>query len=317
MIQYIYFVKCPNCEDEHFDFFDEAKGYAMGCLSQKPIITQTEVNRNDFGECTDSADLGTVWSWEDAIGRETDAEPAVSVFTKDDLKNLPVDNDPEFAFEDNDFRFIDEELLEGFGVSFKNKDDYKEFSSLCSEIGLITAADLDRFMKDRDADDSNLLDKLREYKAELDSWDLEECAERKPIPEGMTIEELVEEMEKNEDDVECTWCNDLFDKSECRYEVDLGWLCGRCEAAIKSRGETLTFRENNYWDFLDEDVNEDEVEALHDLGNTYDGGYSTEDSRLAELEDADEYSKRLTTCPECGEKSYDAETSFCISCGFN
>jgi hypothetical protein len=76
----------------------------------------------------------------------------------------------------------------------------------------------------------------------------------KPIPEGMTIEQLVEEMEENEDTVECTWCNELFDKSECRKEVDLGWLCSRCEAAIKSRGETLTFRENNYWDFLDEDV---------------------------------------------------------------
>jgi hypothetical protein len=89
------------------------------------------------------------------------------------------------------------------------------------------------------------------YEAEH-SEDFEESCERKPIPEGMTIEQLVEEMEENEDTVECTWCEDLFDKSECRYEVNLGWLCSRCEAAIKSRGETLTFKENNYWDFLDE-----------------------------------------------------------------
>ena len=65
MVTYIYFVKCPNCEDEHFDFFDDAKAFARGCISQKPIITQTEVNRNDFGECTASSDLGTIWSWED------------------------------------------------------------------------------------------------------------------------------------------------------------------------------------------------------------------------------------------------------------
>lgn len=252
MIQYIYFVKCPNCEDEHFDFFDDAKAFAMGCLSQKPIITQIEVDRNDFGECTDSADLGTVWSWEDIVGRETDAEPTVSVFTKDDLKNLPVDNDPEFEDDDSDFRFINEELLESRRISFNNTEDQKEFFKLCSETGMITAADLDQFMKDKNADDSNLLDKLRDYKAEIDSWDLEECTERKPIPEGMTIEELVEEMEENEDTVECTWCEELFDKSECRYEVNLGWLCSRCEMAIKSRGETLTFREGNYWDFLDE-----------------------------------------------------------------
>ena len=54
MIEYIYFVKCPNCEDEHFSFFKDAKNFALGCLSQKPIITQIEVDRNDFGECTDS-----------------------------------------------------------------------------------------------------------------------------------------------------------------------------------------------------------------------------------------------------------------------
>jgi hypothetical protein len=88
---------------------------------------------------------------------------------------------------------------------------------------------------------------------------------RKPIPDGMTIEQLVEEMEENEDTVECTWCNDLFDKSECRKEVDLGWLCSRCEAAIKSRGETLTFRENNYWDFLDEDVSLTEAHVFKNL----------------------------------------------------
>ena len=445
MIQYIYFVKCPNCEDEHFDFFDEAKEFALGCLSQKPIITQTEVDRNDFGECTDSCDLGTVWSWEDAMGKETDAEPAISVFTKDDLKCIADGKDPEFDELDN---------------------------SVDCEIA--------------------------------------EISDRKPIPEGMTIEQLVEEMEENEDTVECAgceelfpkgdctfskeigwlcpdcvdrvvlcnWCDELFDKSECRYEVDLGWLCSRCEMAIKSRGETLTFREGNYWDFLDEaatkpewrkagpklfklatskgtaevyqnthgifeltvkdksgkyvvgggvrvggstvpedethktkmaamktaekylvedfldeSVNEatrtlaelvkdsinhltndlgkdpwadgfaddviadieknydtyvpenieqynhwcsavagevsrqvnsdykltDEVEPeeLHDLGNTYDGGYP-EDSKLAELEEATDYRKRLDLCPECGaEQAFDHETGICLECGFN
>jgi hypothetical protein len=147
----------------------------------------------------------------------------------------------------------------------------------------------------------------------------------------MTIEQLVEEMEENEDTVECagceelfdkkdcfhkdgigylcgdcedrivkcTWCEELYDKGECRYEVDLGWLCDRCEAAIKSRGETLTFREGNYWDFLDEEVN------------------AAEESNLDKLEEDAEYSKRLTGCPECGKGSYDPETGFCITCGFN
>lgn len=258
MVTYIYFVKCPNCEDEHFDFFDEAKEFALGCLSQKPIITQTEVCRNDFGECTDHSDLGTVWSWEEAMkdteGGYTDAEPAKSVFTKDDLKQMADGQDPEF--DDDDFYF-NNGLVEDVAtkISFKNNADREEFSKLCREIGIITGEDLKHFVADTEADDSNLLDKLRAYRDGLGAdFTFTECAERKPIPEGMTIEELVEAMEENEDTVECTWCEELFGKDQCRYEVDLGWLCGRCEAAIKSRGETLTFRENNYWDFLDEEL---------------------------------------------------------------
>lgn len=188
MIEYIYLVKCPDRTEEPFDFFDEAKDFAIGCLSNNPIITQIEVDRNDFGECTDSRDLGTIWSWEDMV-KDTEAEPAVSVFTKDDFADYVPETDPEFAALDNTVEF--------------------------------------------EPDPNNF---------------------RKPIPDGMTIKDLVEEMEENEDTVECTWCEDLFDKDECRYELNLGWLCSRCQAAIMSRGETLTFRENNYWDFLDEDT---------------------------------------------------------------
>jgi hypothetical protein len=338
MVTYIYFVKCPNCDDEHFDFFDEAKEFALGCLSQKPVITQTEVCRNDFGECTDSADLGTVWSWEDAMKDTesgcTDTEPTKSIFTKDDLKYN--DYDPEFD-------------------------------------------DLDNSL-------------------ELDI--------RKPVPEDMSIEDLVEAMEENEDEVECALCNELFPKADCYYdedegyictqckedtvkcewcgfrydpselrkEVNLGWLCSRCEMAIKSRGETLTFREGSYWDLLDENhkpitwicefdgkeigtvdaVTEEEayeamenkypdlnyslhdgvavvypadkseltefledVKELHDLGNTYDGGYPA-DGNLETLEEPDTYGERLADCPECGAtKSFDHETGICIGCGFS
>lgn len=369
MIEYIYFVKCPNCDDEPFDFFNDAKDFAINCLSKKPIITQIEVNRNDFGECTDSSDLGTIWSWEDMM-KETEDEPAVSVFTKGDFGDYDADNDPEFAALDNS---VDS--------------------------------------------DTSVLDTVPDNFT------------RKSIPDGMTAEDLVEEMEENEDTVECAWCEDLFDKSECRKEVDLGWLCGRCEAAIKSRGEPLTFVENNYWDFLDEDLTEsakvnfeydsfttvvsgpkrdvddwDELEvtdsftygvdrdevanviwenfiteedaanvpggltALEDdaawsrfletnfdvlLEKYYDRllkyfedaaqeafaakcdetGYDTleadflEDYEmvesacnktvLEELESAEDYRKRLITCPECGTNSFDPTAGMCINCGIN
>lgn len=463
MTEYIYIVKCDDCEDEIFNFFTDARMQCDLVMSKHPIITQVEIERNDFGECTDHHDLGTVWSWEDLM-KETDAEPTKNIFTKGDLKRMSGREDPEFDTIDNSVDFeIDE----------------------TSEVA------------------------------------------RKPIPEGMSIKELVEAMEENEDTVECvgceelfpkedcsfnkeigwvcpdcedrlvkcTWCEDLFDKSDCRYEVDLGWLCDHCQSAIMSRGETLTFKEGNYWDFLDESADtsngavgksirlvykdskyhndgepyqmldlkkllktcdivnlsdtsinliakfenkckiiqeteqaylvtipcyyrnqqdrskleehpkfikcwvpktkaelieefsqNNEPETIHDLGNIYDGGYPTEydlativrdsinhltndlgkdpwaddfadeviadlennynidvpedqekyhnwcsavscevsrqvnksSSKLEELEEAADYRKRLTLCPECGdEHSYDQETSFCLSCGFN
>jgi hypothetical protein len=173
MIQYIYFVKCPNCEDEHFDFFDEAKAFALGCLSQKPIITQIEVDRNDFGECTDSNDLGTIWSWEDECKEcGPDAEKAGShILTKADLENVP-DYDPEFDALDNSVEVEDkdEEFREGIiGRLGSEADeiDLIEFTELCKEIGIETVSDLDRFIKDESNRPGTLLDKLKSYRAEL------------------------------------------------------------------------------------------------------------------------------------------------------
>lgn len=303
MLEYIYFVKCPNCEDEHFDFFDEAKAFALGCLSQKPVITQIEVCRNDFGECTDSSDLGTIWSWEDECKEcSLDAEKAGShILTKADLENIP-ERDPEFDTLDNSVDFepeisevsaIDEksselglqllkEFLSSKGLltesNFRDNmslnEFLKAFKRLCDKIGLKTIDDVQYFMSNIKYP-GNLLDKLEAYALELDELDEaagESC--RKPVPDGMTIEQLVEEMEENEDEVECTWCNDLFPKDQCRKEVDLGYLCPRCEAAIKSRGEKLTFVENDYWDFLDEEVEksvvEDISEATQDIPADYD-----------------------------------------------
>lgn len=64
----------------------------------------------------------------------------------------------------------------------------------------------------------------------FESW----CTEH-----GHVLVEAFAEDEK----VNCGWCDQEFDRSECRKEVQLGWLCPYCESAIKSRGETLTFEE--------------------------------------------------------------------------
>ena len=301
MTQYIYFVKCPDCEDEIFDFFDEAKEFALSCLSKKPIITQTEVERNDFGECTDSCDLGTIWSWEDIIGEKTEDKPAISIFNKDDLNSSTNCEDSEF---DNDvFKVFndlikdEQEAIDGYESAEDMINQY-DFSSEDKDIILSTLAHI----KAEEEEHIDELEKLPyENTATSNSCckepedDFEESCERKPIPDGMTLKELVEEMEENEDTVECTWCQDLFDKSECRYEVNLGWLCSRCEAAIKSRGETLTFKENDYWDFLNEAFNpKDTVDFKYDNFTTTVQGNQTAPDEWDEAEYSSSYTYTLT-----------------------
>ena len=245
----------------------------MSLLSKKPIITQIEVDRNDFGECVDSYDLGTVWSWEDAIGK-TEEEPTQSVFTKADLKRMANGQDPEFDTIDNSLNFDSVDAA----IDFLVRDEEEAIAGYEKVEAAVEAIEAEN--------KKEILDVLDHIKAEEEEHieELKAVRERKPVPVDMSIKDLVEAMEANEDTVECAgceelfpkedcfykdgigwlcgncedsivkcgWCDELFDKSECRKEVDLGWLCDRCQAGIMSRGEPLTFRENNYWDFLDE-----------------------------------------------------------------
>lgn len=226
MIEYIYFVKCPNCEDEPFDFFDEAKEFALGCLSKKPIITQIEVDRNDFGECVGSSDLGTVWSWEELMSDVPNDSD--TLFSKKDTFEADMDHDPEFTSFDNTLDTIPDNFA-------------------------------------------------------------------KPVPADMTVDALVEAMEENEDTVECKWCHELFDKSEVRYEVDLGYLCDQCAAAIKSRGETLTFKEGPYDDdSLNETFDPKEtVELFYDSLTTTITGPKRDVDDWDEVEYSDSYTFTL------------------------
>lgn len=185
MICYVYIVQCPDCADEPFEYFDQAKACALDRIGQKPVISQVAIDRNDYGECIDSEELGQVWSWEDEV-QVADEKPVSVTFHKSDLEHS--EEDPEFAAIDNSV-------------------DYTP-----SEAEIETAFHSD-----------NVLDRVP------DNF-------RKPIPEGMTIEQLVEEMEENEDDVECRRCKELFDKSDCVYDRDYGWLCPACQRAVYEHG---------------------------------------------------------------------------------
>ena len=257
MIEYIYFVKCPNCEDEHFYFFDEAKEFAMNCLSDKPIITQTEVNRNDFGECVDSNELGTIWSWEDAVTsipktneltfskEDTFDNPDFeSEFSDDDIvfeTDCIVKDEPKLIFLDEDFKVGDEV----FCKVNKKSGTVKDISGDIITVEFTGGEDPDRIDTYYKADllppIKKMVEAMEENEDEIEcAW----CNELFPKADCTHTEHNGWLCDYCADDVvECTWCEELYDKSSCRYEVNLGWLCNSCVGAIKSRGETLTFTE--------------------------------------------------------------------------
>ena len=415
MITYIYFVKCPNCEDEHFDFFDEAKEYALCCLSKKPIITQTEVCRNDFGECSDSCDLGTIWSWEDAMKNHSE-ESEESIFSKDDFIDFEDDynpeDDPEFTELDNsldnyDGSYIDD--LDGAPDNFENPEEEltewvdsrgnavtaggattsaaknipavnntpvkaatnnaTTLSALASTMGMtdknvtkqisiaIDSAGKDvyfvdikaPFSKDKmsygnsfkfgylfhpathlareifdkigvnlkiDLDNNTseyFIDRVRkiwesidnknillinypgfhfiiekdDLIAQLDAQagtaqdDTDESFIRKSIPEGMTIEELQEAIEENEDIVECSECYGLFEKSSCTHNKEgFGWRCETCS------------KENSAKDTLVEDSNKPLYIIVDRHGNQLSSPNEDDSELLDRVESMDPYGRR-------------------------
>lgn len=69
---------------------------------------------------------------------------------------------------------------------------------------------------------------------------------------NIDFKKMQEAMEENEDEVECAWCNELYPKTDCVKEVDLGWLCPYCKQAIESKGEKLTFTNRESLDECDD-----------------------------------------------------------------
>jgi hypothetical protein len=317
MVQYIYFVKCPNCEDEPFDFFNDAKDFALGCLSSKPVITQVEVNRNDFGECTDSADLGTVWSWEDMMN-DIPAEQENTVFNKSETFNCCAGCDSEFdsfnnsldgipdnfrkpvceniasstrALLDSDFVIVSKlpnrNAYSFLGTNYRMTSQLEKAMPYSTkeeaEYDITYAEDQCGSSYDRYTSDRFFVATVKEVKQLLD--DIRWRNAKQLSIDDMTIEALVEEMEKNEDMVECKNCEELFDKSECIHDKDYGWLCYPCQAdrakqhggdiVISQPPEEVEDSEDNTWycvfdgEWIGAVIAETEDEALERMQKEY------------------------------------------------
>ena len=142
---------------------------------------------------------------------------------------------------------LEKPLTEGFTFSLNNEKDLAEFTKLCQEVGIKTIGDLDRFTKETADGSGNVLDKLRAYRKELgDDFQIkeslynfteEEMAEYNMDEDGISLDSYDEY-------VRCNWCGEVFTVDQCIFEANMGWLCDRCEAAIRSRGEKLTILTN-------------------------------------------------------------------------
>ena len=269
MTEYLYHVIFSDGEDsfideDYFDNFEEAKTYARSAMSRYPKIGKIMVIRNSNGECTESHHEGVIWSWEDEMSDILDNDiNSTNVFIKGDFEEwsdgYDPANDPEFDDRDITFEtdcvecehpldeelFTNQELVSKYESKLINAKSWEEVFDIEQEIknDTMLSADDEYNLRYNVRDAFNKFDVNEELNKLGVEEDIEESC-RKSIPEGKTIKDLVEEMEENEDMVECKWCDELFDKSDCRYEVNMGWLCPQCIEAIKSRGEELTFREN-------------------------------------------------------------------------
>lgn len=142
---------------------------------------------------------------------------------------------------------LEKPLTEGFIFSLNNEKDLTEFTQLCQEVGIKTIGDLDHFTKETAGEPGNILDKLRSYRKELgDNFKIRESLY------NFTEEEMTEynmdedgvSLDSYDEYVRCNWCGEIFTVDQCIFEANMGWLCDRCESAIRSRGEKLTILTN-------------------------------------------------------------------------
>ena len=92
------------------------------------------------------------------------------------------------------------------------------------------------------------------------------------------------QVDQEEDNVECGWCGESYPKSECRREQDFGYLCPQCEAELKSRGEELVFIEN---EDLEQKHDEEKWAITIDGEQKFIGTESEMKDKMAELEKTD------------------------------
>lgn len=228
MVEYLYFVKFDDhdtsdtttwygYDEDVFNTFEEAKTYARSAMNRYPVITQTEIIRNDFGECVESRDFGVVWSWKEEMPDVLDNDEA-TIFSSGDFDKYADGYDPE-----NDPELSDDDIVfETNCVANKSNLDYfwstlqvgdEVFCKVNKKSGVVKAIKGETVTVEfTGGEDPDRIDTY--YKTDL-------------LP---PVKSIVEAMEENEDEVECVVCEELSNKSECKYEEGHGYVCEQCSS---------------------------------------------------------------------------------------
>ena len=77
-------------------------------------------------------------------------------------------------------------------------------------------------------------------------------AKSEEIDESELTQEEKHDMELDEDGIDenfdkwihCDWCEEVVPISECKKELNLGWICKDCQNALSSRGEHAVYDDN-------------------------------------------------------------------------
>ena len=218
---YVYIVHSDINENNIYAEFateEEALDYARRHKDELTYVDKVEAALDEDGEIIEIFDGQTIWVYDDEFdGYAGDMEE--NVFDTDFDGGYPLDE----------------------GINLKNDAERKEFFQLCDEIGIITAKDIINFKKEVGCTDENILQALRDYRAELGPdfkiADPELEKEMAKKYEEIDFDALVEELEENEDMVECKECFDLVAKESCT-KGEHGYVCEKCAGRLTEENIT-------------------------------------------------------------------------------
>lgn len=209
---YVYIVHSDVNENNIYAEFateEEALDYARRHKDELTYVDKVEAALDEDGEIIEIFDGQTIWVYDDEFdGYAGDMEE--NVFDTDFDGGYPLDE----------------------GINLKNDAERKEFFQLCDEIGIYTDKDIVNFKKEVGCTDENILQALRDYRAELGpdfkiaNPELEKEMAKKY--EDIDFDSLVEELEEHEDIIECKECYDLVAKEACHKNKDGKYVCEKC-----------------------------------------------------------------------------------------